>query len=511
VTDAHATHADMSWCGVLAHHASRSHAKPLCIYQGEAVSYGDMAARSAALAAGLHERGVRAGDVVGLLSYNCPEFLETIFAANHVGAIVMPINWRLAAPEVRYILEHSEARALVVDESLVEVGNEATKESEAIERVCISPAAPDGWAPLAELRRAKSSEAWASAADDDVHRLMYTSGTTGRPKGVMITHANLAWKNMAHLVEFGFTSADLGLACGPLYHVGALDLTTTTLIAAGATTILHRVFDAAAVVDEIERSRVTTVWLAPAMVNAIMALPDVERRDLSSVRVIINGGEKMPIPLIERLQRTFPSAWFADAYGLTETVSGDTFLDRESIVSKLGSVGRPCLYLDLDIWDEQGTSRPPGERGEVVLRGPKVFKGYWRDPDATATAFAGGWFHTGDVGVRDDDGYLYIVDRVKDMIVSGGENVAGSEIERVLYEHAAVLEAAVVGRPDDRWGEVPIAFVARRADDAVTADELLEHCRSQLARFKVPKDIVFIDALPRNPSGKVLKRELRKA
>ena len=201
---------------------------------------------------------------------------------------------------------------------------------------------------------------------------MYTSGTTGRPKGVMLTHANLAWKNLAHIVEFGFTSADLGLACGPLYHVGALDLTTTSLIAAGATTIIHRAFDAAAVVDELERSRVTTVWLAPAMVNAIMALPDIEQRDLSSVRVIINGGEKMPIPLIERIQRTFPSAWFADAYGLTETVSGDTFLDRDSIVTKLGSVGRPCLYLELDIWDERravGARRGSGARSSCA--GPR--------------------------------------------------------------------------------------------------------------------------------------------
>ena len=182
------------------------------------------------------------------------------------------------------------------------------------------------------------------------------------------------------------------------------------------------------------------------------------------MRLIISGGEKMPIPLIERLQKTFPSAWFADAYGLTETVSGDTFLDRDSIVTKLGSVGRPCLYLELDIWDEQGTSLPAGERGEIVLRGPKVFKGYWRDPDATDAAFAGGWFHTGDIGVRDEDGYLYIVDRLKDMIVSGGENIAGSEVERVLYEHEAVLEAAVVGRPDDRWGEVPVAFVVLRPE-----------------------------------------------
>jgi acyl-CoA synthetase (AMP-forming)/AMP-acid ligase II len=338
---------------------------------------------------------------------------------------------------------------------------------------------------------------------------MYTSGTTGRPKGVMITHANLAWKNYAHVAEFGFGAADVGLACGPLYHVGALDLVTTTMIAVGATTIIHRVFDAERVVDEIERSRVTTVWTAPAMVRAILDVPGVEQRDLSSVRVIIAGGEKMPVPYIERLRRTFPSAWFADAYGLTETVSGDTFLDRESTLAKLGSVGRPCQYLELDIWDERGASVPAGERGEIVLRGPKVFKGYWRDPDATSKAFAGGWFHTGDIGVRDGDGYLFIVDRLKDMIVSGGENIASSEVERVLYEHAAVAEAAVVGRPDDRWGEVPVAYVVVRAGAATTPDELVEHCRGRLARFKVPKEVRLVDALPRNPSGKVLKRELR--
>ena len=205
----------------------------------------------------------------------------------------------------------------------------------------------------------------------------------------------------------------------------------------------------------------------------------------------------------------FPSAWFADAYGLTETVSGDTFLDRDSIVTKLGSVGRPCLYLELDVWDADGSSVSPGEHGEIVLRGPKLFKGYWRDRDATEAAFVGGWFHTGDIGVRDDDGYLFVVDRLKDMIVSGGENIASSEIERVLYEHDAVLEAAAVGRPDARWGEVPVAFVVRRADATVTPEALLEHCRAQLARFKVPREITFIDALPRNPSGKVLKRELR--
>ena len=500
----------MSWLGVLEHHALRTPGKPLGVFGDDTVTYEGMADRAAALAGGLQARGVRSGDVVGLLAYNSIDFLTTIFAANHLGAIAMPINWRLAAPELRYILEHSEARAVVCDDELVELANEATTGLEdVLLRVCISTETVSGWERFSDLGAGAARPDRAQVEGDDVHRLMYTSGTTGRPKGVMITHANLAWKNYAHITEFGFTSADLGLACGPLYHVGALDLTTTSLIAAGATTIIHQQFDASDVVGEIERSGVTTVWLAPAMINAIMALPDIERRDLSSVRLVINGGEKMPIPLIERIQRTFPSAWFADAYGLTETVSGDTFLDGDSIVTKLGSVGRPCLYLELDIWDERGASLPPGRPGEVVLRGPKVFKGYWRDPDATSAAFAGGWFHTGDIGVVDDDGYLYIVDRVKDMISSGGENIAGSEVERVLYEHDAVLEAAVVGRPDEKWGEVPIAFVVLREGSTATTDELVDHCRGQLAKFKVPKDVLFLDALPRNPSGKVLKRELR--
>lgn len=507
-----ATTVDVSWASVLAHHAARSPDRAITVFEGERLTYAEMEARASSLAGGLAARGVGAGDVVALLGHNCPELLEVIFAANRLGAIAMPINWRLAAPEVRYLLGHSQAAAIVCDHALSPLADEALTGTDLEPlRAVTEPGGPDGWSPLADLRGEGTPPPLAPAGPDDVHRLMYTSGTTGRPKGVMITHGNLAWKNLAHLVEFGFTRDDLGLACGPLYHVGALDLTTTTLIAAGATTIIHRGFDAAAVVEELERSRVTTVWLAPAMVNAIMALPDVESRDLSSVRVIINGGEKMPIPLIERIQRTFPSAWFADAYGMTETVSGDTFLDRDSIITKLGSVGRPCLHLQLDLWDDQGRSVPPGQPGEIVMRGPKVFKGYWRDPEATAEAFAGGWFHSGDIGVRDQDGYLWIVDRLKDMIVSGGENIASSEVERVLYEHDDVLEVAVVGRPDDRWGEVPVAHVVLRPGATVTSEELLAHCSANLARFKVPKDLTFLDALPRNPSGKVLKRELRTA
>jgi acyl-CoA synthetase (AMP-forming)/AMP-acid ligase II len=217
----------------------------------------------------------------------------------------------------------------------------------------------------------------------------------------------------------------------------------------------------------------------------------------------------MPLPLIERLGRAFPNAWFADAYGLTETVSGDTFLDKRKTVEKIGSVGKACLHLEVAIWDEQDRPVAPGALGEIVLRGPKVCKGYWKDPEATAAAFRGGWFHTGDIGHLDADGFLYIVDRKKDMIVSGGENIASPEVERVLYEHPAVLEASVVGRPDPRWGEVPVAFVVLRAGMEASAEQLQEFCRARLARYKTPRAVRFIDALPRNPSGKVLKRVLR--
>ena len=298
---------DVNWCNVLAHHAERAPDKAMTIFEGAVTTYREMDDRVAATAGGLADRGVGPGDVVAILSYNCPEFLEALFAANALGAIAMPINWRLAAPEVRYILEHSGARALFCDASLLPLANEATVGLEPRARASEHLAGRRWpWTFLADLRGGTTGTPPVAAAADDVHRLMYTSGTTGRPKGVMLTHANLAWKNLAHIVEFGFTSADLGLACGPLYHVGALDLTTTSLIAAGATTIVHRSFEASAVVDEIERSRVTTVWLAPAMVNAIMALPDIEQRDLSSVRVVINGGEKMPIPSSSAFSVSFP-------------------------------------------------------------------------------------------------------------------------------------------------------------------------------------------------------------
>jgi len=494
--------------GTLAHHADRGPDRPCLVWGDETITYAELDRRAARTAGGLARLGLGRGDVVAILLYNCPEFLEAMFAVARLGAIFMPLNWRLAGEEIAYIAGHAGARLVVSEPELAGLAEAARKDRAGTQVVGVAGSLP-GWTAFESLREGGQAPPLADVAADDVHRLMYTSGTTARPKGVMITYANLYWKNIAHVVEFGMTGADRGLACGPLYHVGALDLTSTTVLYAGGALEIHRKFEAARALDAFERGSISNVWLAPSMVNQILSHPDLERRDLSGVRLIIDGGEKMPLPLIERLLRAFPNAWFADAYGLTETVSGDTFLDKRVMVDKIGSVGKPCLHLEVAIWDDGDRAVPPDALGEIVLRGPKVFKGYWKDPEATAAAFRGGWFHTGDIGYLDGEGFLYIVDRKKDMIVSGGENIASLEVERALYEHPAVLEAAVVGSPDPRWGEVPIAFVVCRPGATATDEELREFCLARLAKFKVPRAVRFIDALPRNPSGKVLKRVLR--
>jgi fatty-acyl-CoA synthase len=464
-----------------------------------------------ALAAGLRDHGVGRGDVVALLTYNCPEFIESIFAINKLGAAFLPLNYRLAAPELRYILDHAGAVGIISEAELCGVLDGIAESLPELRLRVLIGEGRAGWATYTSLVEAHlgATVPDAEMGHDDLQRLMYTSGTTSRPKGVCISHGNLVWKNLGHITEFGINTDDTTLVAGPLYHVGALDLPASGVLYAGGSVILLKRFDALAVLETTQRERPTNMWLAPTMVNMLLQVPELESFDLTSVRFIINGGEKMPVPLIERIMRAFPNARLADAYGLTETVSGDTFLDREHVISKIGSVGKPVMHLEVRIVDEAGHDVAPGATGEIALRGPKVFKQYWRDDEATANAIRDGWFHTGDIGRIDPDGFLYIEDRKKDMILSGGENIASPEIERAIYEHPAVLEAAVVGVPDARWGEVPKAFVVVRTGASVSADALTAHCATRLAKFKVPKHVEFVDELPRNPSGKILKRELR--
>jgi fatty-acyl-CoA synthase len=499
----------MSLSRIVEHHADRLSNDPALAFGDEVVSFAALAERAKRTAGALGGLGIGAGDVVGALLHNSLDFVEVMLGADYLGAVFMPLNWRLAPPELAFIVGHAGASVLVSEPELQPLIRPVAGELKCA-LVCAGGGSDHRWHGLDELRAAaKPLQTPEPTQDGDVLRLMYTSGTTARPKGVMITHGNLDAKCLGHIVELGLARTDRGLIAGPLYHVGALDLTFTTLLYLGCYQRILPKFNSTEVLDAIERDRLSTVWLAPAMVKLVLDDESLTGRDLTSMRVIIDGGEKMPLPLIDRLLASFPGAWFADAYGLTETVSGDTFLNKGKERDKLGSVGKPVFNVDLRVVKPDGAEARPGEEGEIVIRGPKVSVGYWRDPEATARAHRDGWFRTGDVGVYDEDGYLYVVDRLKDMILTGGENVASLEVERVLYEHPAVSEAAVVGRPHERWGEVPVAFVVLGDAADLDADELMTFCAERLAKFKTPKAVSFLDALPRNPSGKVLKRELR--
>jgi len=502
-----------NFAAILDYHASRAPEKVVLRQGDRTLTNAHLLERVNALAAGLRDLGVGRGDIVGLLLYNHLEFLEATFAVNRLGAAFLPMNYRLAPDEWRYILEHAGAVALLTEPEFQGSIDPVLPDGVRRRLLLGADQAPDGWldyTALVEANRGRQVPC-EPVGPDDLQRLMYTSGTTSRPKGVCITHGNLTWKNLGHIVEFGLTADDTTLVCGPLYHVGGFDLPGVGTLHAGGSLTVMRKFEAAKAVDIIERERPTNVWLAPSLMNAILQLPDLHDRDTSSIRFIIGGGEKMPEPLIERILKAFPNAWFSDAYGLTETVSGDTFNDRDHTLSKAGSVGRPVVHTEVRIVDPDGNDAPTGQLGEIALRGPKVSVGYWRDPTATSAAFRDGWFFTGDVGRLDEDGYLYVEDRKKDMIVSGGENIATPEVERVLYEHPEVVEAAVVGMAHPRWGEVPQAFVVLKPSSTASAEDLQAFCRERLAKFKVPAAVTFLDELPRTPSGKVLKRQLREA
>jgi fatty-acyl-CoA synthase len=500
---------------ILDYHADRTPERVAVVDGDLTLTYADLLTRVGALARTLTDLGVGEGDIVAILLTNRAEFLETVFAVNRLGAAFLPLNFRLAPDEWAYILDHSGASVLVSESAF----------APAVDTIAGGPAhkllvdgaeingSTGGWQEYHALVGTHLAEPPPPVADvpgDHLQRLMYTSGTTSRPKGVRITHHNTLFKNLGMIVHFGWTAEQVTAVAGPLYHVGALDMGGLTTLHVGGRLVLQRRFDAAALVALLEHHRVTTVWLAPAMVNAVLQCEaEIAAADLSTVALIMSGGEKMPEARLKQVLDVFPGLWFADAYGLTETVSSDTFLPYADMARKLGSVGKPLPHNRIRVVDDEGVDVPPDALGEIVIRGPKVFGGYWKDPEATAKAFRAGWFRTGDIGRLDAEGFLYIEDRKKDMIVSGGENIATPEVERVLYEHPAVLEAAVIGHPDARWGEVPHAFVVLRPGATLDADEVVEFCRARLARFKVPRYVDVVPVLPRTPSGKVLKRELR--
>jgi fatty-acyl-CoA synthase len=486
---------------VIRFHALRTPDRIALLYDGQSITYADLLDRVEKTARILKSRGIGEDDIVAVFMKNSAAFLEIALATSHLGAVFLPINFRLSADEAGYIADHAGAGLVLADEEFAPVvaALPATMLlGERAQRDMRSLFEPD----MAEA-------AMVVRQPQDLFRLMYTSGTTDRPKGVIHSYENFYWKCMEHVIALELNSRDRLLAVGPLYHVGAFDLPGLAVWWVGGSIVVHRQFDEEAALAAIEREKITCAWFAPMMVGRMLALEGREQYDLSSFRWCIAGGEKTPEGRIRDFASLFTSGRFIDGYGLTESCSGDTLMEAGREIDKIGTTGRATPHVRIEIRNEEGNTLPAGVEGEICLSGPKITKGYWKDPEKTAKSFFGEWFRSGDVGFLDAEGFLTITDRKKDMIISGGENIASSEVERVIYALPEVAECAVIGLPDEKWGERPAAIVVLKPGMRLDAGAVIAACGERLARFKVPKEVHFVEVLPRNPSGKVLKRVLR--
>jgi fatty-acyl-CoA synthase len=476
------------------------------VFNEDTWTYGDLNRQTSSVAHGLAALGVCHGDRVAYLGLNHPRFLLTLFGAAKLGAIFVPLNFRLTAPELAFIIRDAGVHTLVYEAHFAQIVEAVRDEIRCHELVCGTPR--DGSRTFDEFfHDAREDDLDSQVSPDEVAWIMYTSGTTGRPKGAMLTHGNLLWNLINASLAFDVRESDVTLVCAPLFHIGGLNVTPMGAFTKGATVILQQMFEPGTVLDNIQKHRVTTMFGVPAMFNFMAQHPDFASADLSSVRSFICGGAPVPEALIRLYGERGIS--FIQGYGLTETAPFASIVPADRALDKIGSAGIAPFFTDVRLVDDEDHPVAAGERGEICVRGPNVMKGYWNRPDATAEAIVNGWFHTGDVGIQDDEGYFYIVDRKKDMIISGGENVYPAEVEDVLYKHPKIAEVAVIGVPDAKWGETVRAIVVVKPDETLTEADVIEFVQDKLARYKQPKSVVFIDALPRNPAGKVLKFELR--
>ncbi|WP_106350523.1 long-chain-fatty-acid--CoA ligase [Antricoccus suffuscus] len=479
---------------------------------GIEVTYRELDARVNRLANALVERGVGLGDRVAALMFNRIEFIETYWAAWRLGAICVPFNFRLSPPELEYLLDDSGAKVLILDAVLDTVDQMSLSQPPL--RIWVGtndgtrPAGIDAYDEV--LAAASDAPAPAAGSECDTAIIMYTSGTTGRPKGAMLTHGNLLMQSANLIPLFNMTwHSEVNLCATPLFHIAGIGSLLPTFLLGGHTVIAPlAAFDPQAILETVRRYGVTTLFLVPTQWQAVCALPPMDP-PITSLRRISWGASPTSIAILEAMDRTFPGVANVAVFGQTEMSPVTCALDAEDAIRKIGSVGKPIPSVESRIVDAAMHDVPVGEVGEIVYRGPTLMKGYWNKPDETAAAFAAGWFHSGDLVRADEEGFIYVVDRLKDMIISGGENIYCAEVEEVIHAHPEVVEAAVIGQPHDKWGEVPIAIVVRRPDSTLTEQTLLEHCAGRLAKFKWPQSVEFVAALPRNASGKVTKHTLR--
>jgi len=476
---------------------------------GERLTYRELDARAARAASAWRALGLAKGDRVGLLAGNRVEFLDCFFAAGKSGVILVPLSTRATARELAHIVRDSGMRALVHDAAFASVVAELRAQVTLAHWISLdTPAnAPDTiWSDL--LLRSPEPGARSPILPDDPYCLLYTSGTTGKPKGVIVPHRMVSFNAVSTACSWQLREDDVSPIFTPLYHAGALGAFLTPILAIGGTVVLHAGFDAAEVWRTIAAERCTVALGVPTIWKLLMEAPEFASADLSSVRWLISGGAPLPLYIIETYQRR--GVVFRQGYGLTEVGVNCFAMTNEDSVRKAGAIGKPLLFTAARVAGEDGRELPPGEVGELWLRGPHVSRGYWNNPAATAEALdADGWFHTGDLARRDEDGFYTIAGRRKDMIISGGVNIYPAEIEGELLLHPDVRDAAVVGVPHETWGEAGVAFVVRRAGSALTGEALAAFLLGRLAKYKVPREWVFVDGLPRTPYGKVLKNELR--
>ena len=460
----------------------------------------------------LFERfGVRKADRVSILAHNSLAYVDLLYGLGKIGAILAPLNWRLTSRELAFIVNDCQPKVLIVGPEFVSVFNEM-KDSIQVEYV-ISLEGAD--IPGAETYEGSLSQASAlepkrpAIGEDDGYCILYTSGTTGRPKGAVLPHRQILWNAINTVISWGLSERDVSPILTPMFHSGGLFVFLVPLFYAGGRIAMARSFDPDASLQLIMDEKCTVILGVPTLFQVWMNSPSFEEADFSHVHFFISGGAPCPPSLIEAWSKA-KGVTMRQGYGLTEVGVNCFSMTDEDALRKMGSVGKPIFHSQIRLVDTNGMNVPVGETGELIIKGPHVCVGYWNNPAATAESLRDGWFYTGDMARMDEEGYFYIVGRFKDMIISGGENIYAAEVEAIFREHECVQDAALIGQPDEKWGEVGLMIVACKPDQAVSTEELLQFCQGRLAKYKIPRRVEFVDSLPYSPYGKVMKAELRK-